>query len=75
MQGGQWDAPDRLFSSINHMWDSLLSPTSCTDIKESIPEFYYLPFFLKNTNNIDLGIRQSGELVNDVILPPWAKNT
>jgi hypothetical protein len=74
MQGGSWDAPDRLFGSMEHMWDSLMSPSSSTDIKESIPEFYYFPFFLKNTNSIDLGIRQSGEPVNDVILPPWASS-
>ncbi len=60
MQGGSWDAPDRIFSSITHMWDSLLSPSSSTDIKQAIPEFYYFPFFLKNTNHIDLGTRQSG---------------
>ena len=25
------------------------------DVKELIPEFFYLPEFLKNSNNFDLG--------------------
>jgi len=33
MQGGNWDVPDRLFSSIPHMWESLMSESSPTDIK------------------------------------------
>jgi len=43
-----------------------------------IPEFYQ-PVdsvednFLLNSQNLDLGVRQNQEKVNDVILPPWAK--
>jgi len=33
MQGGAWDAPDRLFSSMEHMWESLMSASASTDIK------------------------------------------
>jgi len=29
--------------------------------------------FLLNSQNLDLGVRQNQEKVNDVILPPWAK--
>jgi hypothetical protein len=29
--------------------------------------------FLKNINRLDLGVKQNGEKVDDVILPPWAK--
>ena len=44
------------------------------DVKELIPEFFYLPEFLVNENKFDLGRKQSGESVGDVLLPPWAKN-
>ena len=43
------------------------------DIKELIPEFFYLPEFLVNRNNFDLGQKQSGELLCDIVLPPWSK--
>eukprot|EP01120_Amphizonella_sp_Union-15-10_P001087 TRINITY_DN11145_c0_g1_i1.p1 TRINITY_DN11145_c0_g1~~TRINITY_DN11145_c0_g1_i1.p1 ORF type:complete len:159 (-),score=36.68 TRINITY_DN11145_c0_g1_i1:6-482(-) len=54
------------------MWDSN-SGRSLSDIKELTPEFYYLPEFLLNLNNIPLG-HLSGDriLVPDVTLPPWA---
>lgn len=51
-----------------------MSESSATDIKECIPEFYYLPAFLRNIGNIDLGKKQSGDDVGDVELPPWASS-
>lgn len=44
------------------------------DVKELIPEFFYLPEFLVNHNKFDLGKKQNGECVSGVVLPPWAKN-
>ena len=44
------------------------------DVKELIPEFFYLPEFLINQNHFDLGCKQNGVCLNDVLLPPWAKN-
>jgi hypothetical protein len=44
------------------------------DVKELIPEFFYLPDFLVNANWFDLGCKQSGVALDDVVLPPWAKN-
>jgi hypothetical protein len=44
------------------------------DVKELIPEFFYLPDFLVNANRFDLGCKQSGVALDDVVLPPWAKN-
>lgn len=38
MQNGRFDAPDRLFWSIQDTWKSVLSLP--TDVKELIPEFY-----------------------------------
>jgi hypothetical protein len=37
MQGGCWDAPDRLFSSLEQMWECLMSDSGLSDIKEAIP--------------------------------------
>ena len=36
-------------------------------------EFFYMSDFLRNSNNYDLGITQTDEKLNDVVLPPWAK--
>jgi len=38
LQNGRFDAPDRLFWSIQDTWKSVLSLPS--DVKELIPEFY-----------------------------------
>jgi len=51
---------------------NLSSSVSSSDVKELIPEFFYLPEFLQNQNHLDLGIRHDGTRVDDVILPPWA---
>lgn len=39
-----------------------------------IPEFFFLPEFLINREGFNFGVRQSGEKVHDVILPPWCGN-
>ncbi|WIA38602.1 hypothetical protein OEZ86_001912 [Tetradesmus obliquus] len=71
LQGGRFDAPDRLFNSLGESWNSATSST--TDVKELIPEFF-MPGgdFLVNGSQLALGIRQSGQPVADVVLPPWA---
>lgn len=38
LQGGRFDAPDRMFCSIREAWDSVTSSTA--DVKELIPEFF-----------------------------------
>ncbi|KAJ3416938.1 Neurobeachin-like protein 1 [Chytridiales sp. JEL 0842] len=68
---GKFDHPDRQFHSIETCWNSVLTGNS--DVKELIPEFFYMPEFLVNENRFDLGTKQKGEKVDDVILPPWAK--
>lgn len=65
--------PDRLFGSIAGAWDQSLKDSS--DVKELCPEFFYLPEMLTNYQGLDLGTRQSGDLVDNVILPPWAKDS
>ncbi|KAK6245788.1 hypothetical protein SCA6_008878 [Theobroma cacao] len=71
LQGGKFDHADRLFQSIEGTYRNCLSNTS--DVKELIPEFYYMPEFLINSNSYHLGVKQDGEPISDVSLPPWAK--
>lgn len=73
LQGGKFDHADRLFNSVKDAWSSASSPTNLTDVKELVPEFFYLPDFLCNVNNINLGRKQNGQLVGDVVLPRWAQ--
>ncbi|NXP45524.1 LYST regulator, partial [Heliornis fulica] len=72
-QDQSFDIPDRTFHSTNTTW-RLSSYESMTDVKELIPEFFYLPDFLINREGFDFGVRQNGDRVNHVNLPPWARN-
>uniref|UniRef100_A0A8C0S0S6 Lipopolysaccharide-responsive and beige-like anchor protein n=1 Tax=Canis lupus familiaris TaxID=9615 RepID=A0A8C0S0S6_CANLF len=73
LQGGKFDHADRTFSSISRAWRNCQRDTS--DIKELIPEFYYLPEMFVNFNNYNLGVMDDGTVVSDVELPPWAKTS
>ncbi|KAD3338274.1 hypothetical protein E3N88_33795 [Mikania micrantha] len=75
LQGGQFDHADRLFNSVRDTWSSAAGRGNTSDVKELIPEFFYMPEFLENRYNLDLGEKQSGEKVGDVGLPPWAKGS
>ncbi|XP_027444093.1 neurobeachin isoform X9 [Zalophus californianus] len=68
---GKFDHPDRTFSSVARSWRTSQRDTS--DVKELIPEFYYLPEMFVNSNGYNLGVREDEVVVNDVGLPPWAK--
>uniref|UniRef100_A0A8C5JI46 Neurobeachin n=1 Tax=Junco hyemalis TaxID=40217 RepID=A0A8C5JI46_JUNHY len=68
---GKFDHPDRTFSSVARSWRNSQRDTS--DVKELIPEFYYLPEMFVNSNGYNLGVREDDIVVNDVDLPPWAK--
>jgi hypothetical protein len=73
LQGGKFDLPDRLFTSVHRAWELSLNETS--DVKELTPEFYTgSGQFLMNEHSLELGKKQDGTLVNDVELPPWADN-
>eukprot|EP00979_Chaetoceros_neogracilis_P019030 scaffold11627_cov267-Chaetoceros_neogracile.AAC.5 len=72
LQGGKFDLADRLFQDIGGSWKSA-SRDNFQDVRELIPEFFYLPEFLENGNSFDLGVKQDGTSVHDVVLPPWAK--
>ncbi|OHT05635.1 hypothetical protein TRFO_26513 [Tritrichomonas foetus] len=71
MQSGKFDHPSRLFSSIPDSYN--LVTQHMNDYRELIPEFYFLPDFLRNDNEYDLG-KAKGVQVDDVILPKWAKS-
>ncbi|KAM3623130.1 uncharacterized protein V6R79_007410 [Siganus canaliculatus] len=71
-QGGKFDHADRTFSSVSRAWRNCQRDTS--DVKELIPEFYYLPEMFVNSNNYNLGVMEEGTVVSDVELPPWAKS-
>ncbi|XP_046901168.1 LOW QUALITY PROTEIN: lipopolysaccharide-responsive and beige-like anchor protein [Hypomesus transpacificus] len=71
-QGGKFDHADRTFSSVSRAWRNCQRDTS--DVKELIPEFYYLPEMFINANSYSLGVMEDGTVVSDVELPPWAKS-
>ncbi|KAK3507704.1 hypothetical protein QTP70_034801, partial [Hemibagrus guttatus] len=71
-QGGKFDHADRTFSSVARAWRNCQRDTS--DVKELIPEFFYLPEMFINANNYNLGVMDDGTVVCDVELPPWAKS-
>lgn len=47
-----------MFHSVREAWLSA-SKHNMADVKELIPEFFYLPEFMLNSNNFDLGQCQS----------------
>ncbi|XP_076019917.1 WD repeat- and FYVE domain-containing protein 4 isoform X2 [Genypterus blacodes] len=71
LQGG-FDIPERMFHCVKREWESA-SRDNMGDVRELIPEFFYLPDFLLNSNHIQLGCMEDGTALGDVELPPWAK--
>nr|XP_032805834.1 WD repeat and FYVE domain-containing protein 3-like isoform X3 [Petromyzon marinus] len=72
LQGGHFDLADRMFHSVRDAWLSA-SRNNMADVKELIPEFFYLPDFLQNSNHYNLGCKQNGIWLGEVLLPNWAK--
>ena len=72
LQSGCFDLANRQFFSITSTWQSIFN--HCSDVKELIPELFCLPEFLVNLNDFDLGVLQSGQRLNDVVLPKWASS-
>lgn len=69
-----FDVPDRTFHKLATTYD-LITHGSSTDVKELIPEFFFLPDFLINHEGLNLGKRQNGQQVDDVQLPDWCDNS
>lgn len=72
LQGGKFDVADRLFHDVGRSWKSA-STENLQDVRELIPEFFYLPDLFVNANGFDFGQTQAGKSVHDVLLPKWAK--
>ena len=77
IQGQNFDDPDRLFISMSKTFESASSLKD--DVRELIPEFYTLPEFFLNKNNLNLAQNRTDSenniiVINDVKLPLWSKN-
>ena len=72
LQGGKFDHADRTFASVQQAWKNCQRDTS--DVKELIPEFFYLPEMFVNNNQYKLGRQDDGTVVGDVQLPNWASS-
>lgn len=75
LQGGRYDTYDRMFSSIPATFEQNCTRTS--EVKELTPEWFSLPDFLRNVNNLNIVGRRGNapeETLNngDVELPKWA---
>ena len=67
IQGNYFDDPNRLFFSIEKLLFNISGQIS--DLRELIPEFYYLPEMYVNLNNLNFLSLQNGNKVDDVIIP------
>ena len=67
LQGSKFDQPDRLFLSVENSFFN--STTQKTDVRELIPEFFYLPEIFLNINDLNMGQLENGEKVNDISTP------
>ena len=74
LQGGRFDHADRLFHSLRETYEHIVEAGNTSDVKELVPEMFYLPDVLLNRQRLPLGVRQDGVAVDDVELPPWAKD-
>ena len=87
MQGNKFDDPQRLFLSIKSTFNS--ATTQKCDVRELVPEFYYLPEMYTNLNHLKLGyaideskLKEKQDpneedpkyKIDDVKLPPWAQD-
>ena len=67
MQGKGFDKPDRLFLSVKNSFFNSTSQKG--DVRELIPEFFYLPEMFKNINKLNMGTLENGKQVGDVFTP------
>ena len=70
LQGDNFDDPNRMFISMKNSFEG-----ACTqkgDVREIIPEFFYLPEMFVNVNNLNMGIKNDGTKVNDVVCPDFS---
>lgn len=62
-----------LYTHTHRPSHTLFLPDNVSPLTQLIPEFFGDdPSFLENKLGLDLGRKQNGSFVGDVILPPWA---
>ena len=67
LQGCKLDDPNRLFLSVSKSFNNSISQK--TDVRELIPEFFYLPEMFLNINDINLGKQEDNSIVYNVLTP------
>ena len=67
LQGSKFDHAERLFLSVEDSFT--FSLTQKTDVRELIPEFFYLPEIFLNINDLNMGSLEDGKKVNDILVP------
>ena len=72
LQGDSFDDPNRLFFSIKNTFYNI--STQKSDLRELIPEFFYLPEMFMNLNSFNFNDNSDKELVDDVIISNENKN-
>ena len=72
IQNGVFDLADRLFFNFKSTIKNIINDIS--DVREIIPELYYLPAIYFNLNQFDFGKNQGNTRVHDVLIPSFYKN-
>ena len=72
LQGDGFDDPNRLFNSIISSFYNI--STQKSDLRELIPEFFYLPEMFININCLNFSTKSNNELVDDVKVPKILDN-
>jgi len=62
----------RLFYSMQESYRG--ATEEIADVRELLPEFFYLPDFLINREKLDFGVTQYGLRIHHVATPNWASN-
>ena len=78
--GGEFDAPDRMFKSLPQAWAALVDDRQLSDVKELVPEMFFLPELFENVNGVAFGACQDAVGGADLgaaacELPPWANGS
>jgi len=72
-QSGTLDAADRTFQSFDISYSLMTAPGNKNAL-ELVPEFFFNPDVFVNVNSICFPVSPiTSRIVNDVVLPPWAK--
>lgn len=69
---GKMDHPDRVLSECTSLWWKVFKSHQCNS--ELIPEWFYLPQMFMNKNYCFFGRDYKDNVVDDVVLPKWAKD-